>query len=530
MPSVSIRNSLPLERIIFTNNTTGKEGFDRIFLHGNAVVNYYFFVSSDYRGEMRKRQEAILKKVGKFLKRTTLVSEGKDTELMEDLVNELDEHASSIFLFRLVNRHNQDYYMAFHGFYSRDKLMRADEKRLLANIASRYKIDNYQQERMKIDVMYRHPENKRIVDEYKDILVASSLRDVLHPSELARLGRLRTLSLRENIPSILFDTLDELLLKGKKLLEIEEPEYLKETRAILENLFFKDPALKRHIIEEDIIKLLKARHRAQSQSDMGFEQILLDAGRLCDEIARETNNLELLEDFGAIITYFDRYDNIRSLMGQLAFAEDIRFSEDTLRSIIGNKKAFDALSPVLFEELFVKDIFENRYLTRYGKKKVSALLKGLKRIEDGNATYNQVVKTIGAITNEERLYHYLHRALKEKMRSFFPGLDLKEGREEIRREIERELKEKGIRAEVLKGLFERVLLDLKKESFYINHLLPIIIEGKDVRLREDFLENSGLDRFYIETLEREYLNTKGLRQDYIEEIGRIRNHDIYQPL
>ena len=34
-----------------------------------------------------------------------------------------------------------------------------------------YNIDQYQQ-RIKIDVLYKHPDNRRIIDEYKDILVS----------------------------------------------------------------------------------------------------------------------------------------------------------------------------------------------------------------------------------------------------------------------------------------------------------------------------------------------------------------------
>jgi uncharacterized protein (TIGR04442 family) len=48
---------------------------------------------------------------------------------------------------------------------------------------------------------------------------------------------LKTLGIRNNIPSVLFETLDDLLLKGRKIQEIEEPDYLKETRAILQSLF-----------------------------------------------------------------------------------------------------------------------------------------------------------------------------------------------------------------------------------------------------------------------------------------------------
>ena len=44
------------------------------------------------------------------------------------------------------------------------------------------------------------------------------LTDTLDASGHARLNRLRTLSIRNNIPVVLFDTLDDLLLKDKKVL------------------------------------------------------------------------------------------------------------------------------------------------------------------------------------------------------------------------------------------------------------------------------------------------------------------------
>ena len=56
---------------------------------------------------------------------------------------------------------------------------------------------------MKINVMYRHPENRRVVDEYRDILVNSIFKDSLEHSDIARLRRLRTLSIRNNIPGVL---------------------------------------------------------------------------------------------------------------------------------------------------------------------------------------------------------------------------------------------------------------------------------------------------------------------------------------
>ena len=504
------------ERVVFTNNTEGRESFYHLFLHGHAVKNYYFLVSSDFSGDNRKRQKQILGSVGKFLKRTHLISEDMDTELLNGFLSELKEKDSTVFIFKLIQRGNQQFYKAFTGFYARERLLSEDEDHFIEDIALAHDIDRYQQERMKIDIMYRHPDNKRVVDEYRDILLGGTSRDALQHSEFARLRRLRTLGIRNNIPSVLFETLDDLLLMGRKIQEIEEPEYLRDTRAILQSLFFKDPSLKRHIINEDIVRLIKAKQMADSQGDKGFEQILLDTVRACDEIAREMNDFGFLEEFTSIVTYFDRYDNVSSLLSQIAFMENVAFTEDSLRSLIGNKREFDRLDQGLFDDVFIKELLKNRYIAAYGKKKISTVSKGIKKITAGDASLRDVVTELKAIADEERLYRLIRAALKERIRSFFPGLDTKKGRDKIREDIARELVAKGVAPEINKKLFDKVFLDLGKESFYINHLLPAIVQTKDTSLREDFLNNSGLDRFYIEILEKEYFENRKLDSTLLE--------------
>ncbi len=498
------------EKIVFTNDTEGKEAFYRLFLQGHAVKNYSFFISSDYSGDYKQRQKQILGEVGKFLKRTNLIAENHDTELLNSFISGLKERDSLVFIFKLIHRGNQEFYKAFTNYYFRERLLSEDEELYIEDLASKCDIDRYQQERMKIDIMYRHPDNKHVVDEYRDILLSGSMKDALQQTEFARLRRLRTLGIRNNIPSVLFDTLDDLLLKGRKIQEIEEPEYLRETRAILQNLFFKDPSLKRHIINEDIVRLIKAKQTADSKGDKGFEQILLDTVRACDEIVRETNDFDLFEEFTSIVTYFDRYDNVSTLLSQIAFMEKVEFTEDSLRSLMGNKKEFDALDAKLFDEIFIKVLLNNKYITNYGRKKISAIAKGIKKVSAGDATLRDVVAEINTISVEGRLYSLVHSALKERMRSFFPGLDTKKGRDKIREDIVREIAEKGVQRDVPKKLFDKVFLDLRKESFYLNHLLPLVIQQKDITLREDFLNNSGLDRFYIETLEKEYFGKREL--------------------
>lgn len=506
------------EQVVFTNDTEGVETLSRLFLQGHAVTNYYFVISSEFGGDYRKRQRQILKAVGKFLKRTNLLADDRDTELLGNFCGELDEDRSIVFIFKLVNRANREYYDAFREMYAKNRELSPADESLLEKIILRNNIDRYQQERMKIDIMYRHPENRVVVDAYRDILLKGLARDTLHASEYARLNRLRTLSIRNNIPVVLFDTLDDLLLKGKKFQEIEEKDYLKDVRAVLENLFFKDPTLKQHIIKEDIVRLIKAKHTAYTQNERGFDQVLLDIGKACDEVSRESDDFTIFEELCAIITYFDRYDNVHAVLSQLAFMKHIDFREESLRSLIGNKKAFDELDPVLFKSVFVRDLLGNKYITSYGKQKIRLILEGIDNIQQGEASLKDVVTDLKNLSDEERLYHETHAALKERMRSFFPGLEMREVREKIRDDIMTELTDRGITGKLPEKLFEKVFLDLRKESVYLNHILPSVIHNKDAALREDFLENSGLDRFYIESLEKEYFEEKSLDTAILESL------------
>jgi uncharacterized protein (TIGR04442 family) len=498
------------EQVIFTDNTEGSETFYRLFLQGHAVANYFFLVASGYQGDYIKRQKQVLKAVGKSLKRTDFLSGGRDTQLLMSFPRALREEKSIIFLFKLIHRGNKEYYDAFSGFYAKNRELTNQEKLFLEEIVSRHGIDRYQQERMKIDVMYRHAGNKLVVDEYRDVLIRGISKDTFQISDRARMNRLRTLGIRNNIPVVLFDKLDGLLLKDRQPQDAGEAEYLKESRAILEHLFFRDPSFKQHIINEDIVRLIKAKHMAYYQNDRGFEQVLLDIGKACDELSRETDDFSVFEEFSAIVTYFDRYDNVQAALSQVSFMKNIEFTEDSLRSLLGNKKAFDDLDGSLFKTVFVKDLLENKYITSYGKCKLILILKGIENIQNGEASYKDVMAELKVLTDEEKLYNEIHAALKERMRSFFPGLELKAVRDRMREDIARELSERGIEDNVPPKLFEKVFFDLRKESVYLNQILPDVIRRGDCALREDFLENSGLDRFYLESLEHEYFEEKKL--------------------
>lgn len=509
------------DNITFTNNTAGEETFERVFFTGHAVTNCYFFVHTSQKGEIKDIQKEVLKNVGKQLKRTDAVGAADDSRLCREIFDSLGDAKALVFLFRLINRKTEEYFNAFKRLYSERKALRAEDAAMLDELAKRYSIPPYQQERIKIDGMYKLPENKKVVDEYKDILIGVSEKGEVSPSELAKLSRLRTLSLRLSIPHTLFDTLDELLLKDMHIVELEEPDYIRDTRAICEGFFLRTDKLRGHIADEDLVKLLKAKQKSTELRDPAFESILLDTVRACDEHARDTNEMAVLEAMSYVLTFFDRYDSAGTMINNLAFMENSTLTDDNIRSLSGNREVFDAVRPNLFRELFYDPLRENRYLTRYGRKKVDTLFAGLERIKSGDATYREVVADLAKINEVEKFYAAIHRYVKERFKSIYIELNSKEDQEIFIQDLTREVQSKGIvQGPIPHAVFEEIILDIRKEAFYLNNLLPHIIVSRDSRVREDFLANSGLDRFYVEELEREYFDMNRIDSDILEELRK----------
>ena len=509
------------DNITFTNATAGKASFDHVFLTGNAVSNYFFFIHSSFNKENRDIQRDILKYIGKQLKRSTTIGVSDDTRLCREIFDAFGDAKGLVFLFRLQNRNNEEYYKTFNKFYAEQKMLSPEAVSILDDLAKKYEIIPYQQERIKIDGMYKLAENKKIVDEYKDILITVSEKGQVNPSELAKLSRLRTLSLRLNIPHTLFDTLDELLLKDMQIVEVEEPEYVKDTRAIFEGLFFRTDKIRGHLSQEDLVKLLKGKQKSTAVRDQAFEGLLLDTVRACDEHARDTNDMFALESMSSILTYFDRYDSAASTINNLAFMENSTLSEDNIRSLSGNKEVFDQIGRNLFLELFIEPLRENHYLTRYGRKKVDTLFYGLQRIKTGDTTYRELSAGITGINEDDKLYTAIHRYIKDRFKSIYAELNSSEDQEIFIQDLNREIQAKRIvQGPVPHSVFEEIILDIRKESFYLNNLLPHIIVSRDNRVREDFLVNSGLDLFYIEELENDYFVMNKIEKNILEEIRK----------
>ncbi|ANA39840.1 TIGR04442 family protein [Geobacter anodireducens] len=507
--------------LVFDDRTGGQLGFEKMFFEGNAVVNYFFFISpARVSGPLRRQQESIVRTIGKTLKRSVAVGEQDENALIAEVLALLGDPTALFFLFKLINVHHREYHDTFRRLYFRNKKIADDDFAMLTAVAERHGIDRYQQERIRIDVMYKHPANRRIVDEYKNILIGCHRKGEISRLENARLTRLKTLSVRNKIPGALFYTLDEVLKNDKKLVAPEEQDYLSDIRQILEGIFLSERDIESVIDREDMARLLFAKKKAAENRDHAFEELLLDASRLCDEKMRDGADLAIIEGFSYLITFFDRYDTTSQAINQLAFMENVRITEEMVRSLLGNKIAFDSLRDGLFDELFIAGLLENKYLGRYGRMKITTLRRGLTEIEQNRLTVAALMEHLLTIDQEERLAILLLSHVRDRIRNFYSKYTTKADQQALRREVNEELiAKKLVDGNVPDRLFDEAILTIQKEAVYLHGLLPRIIADRDTALREDFLENSGLDRFYVEELEREYFELNDLD---LEELYQIR--------
>jgi uncharacterized protein (TIGR04442 family) len=505
----------------FSDRTSGSESYDNIFFEGNAVCNYFFCVHSNLLSrKLKGQQEELVRQLGKTLKRSEAVGNERDDVLISELFPLLNDDTAQLFIIKLINRYHREYRDLFRSFYFRNKKISDEDFGRLVSLAATYKIDRYQQERIRIDAMYRSPANKRIVDEYRNILLACNTKGEISALDNARLTRLKTLSVRNKIPGALFYTLDEMLKKGRNLKNNVEHEYIAATREILEGIFFREIDIESRIDRTDMLKLIQAKKKAMENRDHTFDQLMLDASKECDEKIRDGADAALLDGFSYVITYLDRFDTVSNLISQLAFMENVRINEEMLRGLLEHKAAFDNLHEECFQDLFIRELFANAYLGNFGRRKVKTLMEGLAAIEGRLSTIEALHLNLNRIDQEERIAIVLLEHVRDRIRNFYSKFTTKSDQEALRREVVEELKtKKRISEDIPDHLFNETIFTIKKEAMYLHSLLPQIIAERNVGLREDFLENSGLDRFYVEELEREYYEKNGLD---IEDLYQIR--------
>ncbi len=489
-----------------------EQNYEDIFLKGHAINNYFFFINGLTETTHRQRQKQILRYLGKTLKRIPNLNRQDDSHLAELLLAQLPE-SCTVYLLRLSDISHRHFQQEFQTLYYRDRSISQNTHLVLQDLADNLGLVPYQRERVRIDVMYQHRDNYRIIDDYKKVLVECYQQGDINRQQHARLTRLKALALRNEIPAVLLSTLDE-KLKAEVRSVIYEPEYTAIARDILHDLL-----LRKGIGRRDMIQLLFAKQHARRNHDHSFEKLLLETGQLFDEQIREGAPLSLLEDFSYIITFFDRYDSTSTNISQIAFMESYRPTDELLRSLLDSRQEFSKLVKGLFDKLFFEDIIMNHYLGRFGRQKLICLKKGLEEIAAGVSTVKRLTAELKMIDGKEKLHNIVLNHAKDHIRSRYSRYNTKAEQDELCREINEELLVRGIISITLDpGLFQTVIHDIKKEAIYLRQLLPEIIANNDFELRNDFLANSGLDHFYIEELEREYFTLNQLETEHLQQL------------
>jgi uncharacterized protein (TIGR04442 family) len=510
------------QSIRFTDHTEGHETFEEVFRSGNAICNYYFFVHLPEQQSLSKQQEYLLRMVGRSVKHSVLIGIQDDVQLVHHLYDVLKEPRAIVYLFKLTHTGHTAYYHAYqHGYAARTQNEDSVVRRL-GEIAQQHTIDLYQQTRMQIDVVYQHPDNKRLIDDYKDLLAEMLTDPSSTQAILAKLNRLRTLSVRHAIPLEVFHTLDGIFLKDKSEERYEEPEHLSAARSILDSLFLQRQTSDGTVLKEELATLLRAKRQAIERRDFAFDALLLDVGKSCDEYASQTGDSSILERFSLIVTCFDRFDATYTYLNQMVFMDDDQTTESVLKTIHANKKIFDDLAAKLFKELFIDSIVKDRYLTDFGRRKIFIVFQGLKEVDDGRLTLVEVANQVRQVNTEAQVYRQVHKHLKRFLKQF-----IKEPQSEalthLRDQLSQELLNKGhINTPIPEATFRKVIRDLHREAVYFFEVLPTLVAspaGSDGR-RDAYFSSSGVDRYDLEELEREYFHQHRLDEALLQALQR----------
>lgn len=504
--------------LVFGQQDYAEFDYPELFGSGHAIHNFFFFVDGISAPSQQERQQTLLRLLGKHLKRMSNLNQEEDSRLCSELLKLLPD-SCTIYLIRLTNARHRHFQREFQHLYYRHRSVPDSALQALQEIAASLEIAPKQEERIRFDVMYRHRDNYRIIDEYKKTLIDCHRQGQISRQQHARLTRLRTLAVRQKIPAPLLNSLDLRISIDRDQQTDQEKSYLATTRQILQGLFINPELLRQGLDQQDMAQLLRAKQQAHRNHDHSFEQLLLETGQLCDEQIRDGGPLPILENFSSMIAYLDRFESTASHISQLAFMENFSLSDSQLRSLYGNQQAFESLLQGLFQQLFFDEIFSNAYLGRYGRRKLGCLQQGLQEVSEGRLSLQQLADQLKNLNREEQLYNSLLHSLKDRIRNRYSRFSTRAEQQELYHQVSDELTVRGLIDTPLDpDLFRSVVHNLKTEAIYLQSMLPEIISRQDHLLRDDFLANSGLDRFYVEGLEKDYFDHNQIDLDHLQQL------------
>ncbi len=292
-----------------------------------------------------------------------------------------------------------------------------------------------------------------------------------------------------------------------------------EMNNLLVSTFLQDNKLSQPLSPEMIAKFLLANKLARDCGNRTLEQTQLLISTACDERCKENNADETYNYFNQLIEYIHLYDDIHEQISKLAFMETLFIDVDLITSLHRNKAIFNRLEETLFERLFLSDIITSKFMSSFGKRKLNFVSQGLDKISAGLTTATEILSGLKDLENEQKLLLFILDNVRDKIRNNYSKFSSKNDLEILKRVLTIDLHHQNLLSdEIPDELFNSGIEIIKKEAIYYNNLLPLILRTNNRGLREEFIEESGLDLFYIETLEKQYCNSNNIPEERLAQL------------
>jgi uncharacterized protein (TIGR04442 family) len=256
-----------------------------------------------------------------------------------------------------------------------------------------------------------------------------------------------------------------------------------------------------------ILKVLEAKKDSIEKGDQGFERLMLDVGRYCDERLDSGNGTGLgaHRNFLKLVALLQNVDETSKRINKLVFFAKGIPDIETLTGIKGTWDELATLKSGLFQEFFITGLLTSDILGRMGRKRLASLVEGLEEISSGHGTLADIQKRMALVEREEQIIVTLVTTIQDVIGNKYGWVAGNSERDTIKRIVTIELRHRRfLKGEIPDKLFDVGLRLAKSSLLYINTLLPIIVANRDANLREEFIRDSGLDRLLIEELEEHW--------------------------
>lgn len=501
----------------FSAKTDGFVKFSELFRECNAVSNWFFFVSSKTSMEIIERQKWLLKNSGRFLKTTPLLSSKEHNpypRLANRLMKKLPEDELHLLLIRVVNIPAKKYFDLVDENFEFDPLFTSPKWKERDSTIS---LDEHIKERIRLDAIYKHENNKKIVDTYKMLLVEAQKHKNLPQSAQNYIYRYKSLIKRKNLPPLICEHIEKKF--PVKVKPDRSEDYIGEFKLVFSNLLFTEHSFREDLVKSDLRILLMAKHRAFLDNNKNFEQILIDLGKKLDEINDEALRIKQMDFFSRVVTYFDYYDSCTEAIANLALGRDGIMDKTKIRGLMKYYETFNGIEDKFFEKLFIEPIIEKQILSNYGIKKLNMLMLGFEEIRAGTGSEDDLIDSLNDLTREEDSYKKITQAIRKEASWKAFNYSSKDTVRELREKVLQKTPDIQVKGSLLHEIFNRALQDYNLEAIYFSETIPEMILTSSWEHRNEFMKTSGLDPLRIEEIEAMYCRKNNLSSNYLSSIS-----------